>query len=161
MTRPFFPAALAVLATCVSVIPANAQNSYEFGYKDRLFQQEYVLPDEISQSDLKQYGQAMMTLGLLNPEFAKIGGDQAAIRKRLGGECAQRFLNGLAPKNPTMAQQRIEATPAPQQTENQVIRTPCDLQVLVYLAATMDASSTSRQLEGLRIGLLPVSWTRS
>lgn len=153
MTRPFLPAALAVCIALTAKLPANAQNSFEFGYKDRLFQQEYVLPDEMSQSEVKQYAQAMMTLGLLNPEFAKIGGDQAAIRKRLGGECGQRFLSGLAPTNLTTAQQRIEAMPAPHQTENYVIRTPCDLQVLVYLAATMDAASTSRQLEGLRISI--------
>ena len=153
MTRPFLPAAFAVCIAMTSTLPANAQSSFEFGYKDRLFQQEYVLPDEMPQSEVKQYAQAMITLGLLNPEFAKIGGDQAAIRKRLGGECGQRFLRGLAPTNLTMAQQRIEAMPAPQQTENYVIRTPCDLQVLVYLAATMDAASTSRQLEGLRISI--------
>ncbi|OYZ85875.1 MAG: hypothetical protein B7Y01_05490 [Xanthobacter sp. 17-67-6] len=150
MTRPFLPAALAVCIAVTLPLPANAQSALEFGYKDRLFQQEYVLPEEMSQSQVRAYFNAVMTLGLLNPEYAKIGGDQAAIRKRLGGECGARFFSGLAPSSLTAAQQRLEAMPNPAPSENYIIRTPCDLQVLLYLAASMDAASTSRQLDSLR-----------
>lgn len=87
MIRPFIPIATAVLLSAVSFFPAHAQNTFEFGMKDRVFQQDYVLPDEVSQEQIDLIKVGAVAIALVNPNFSKIVADTQGLRARLHGEC--------------------------------------------------------------------------
>ncbi|MBA4790208.1 MAG: hypothetical protein H2042_10970 [Rhizobiales bacterium] len=146
-------AGLACLATTLVVMggpPAAAQASFEFGYKDRIFKQQYVLPEEIPASRLNEVALALVAIAMANPTTATVVTDPNVLRRQLQGECGVILLRRLAPGPMTDAQRALAKMPdALDPMPDRLIKVTCNAQVLYFVAASADPASTDRQLDDL------------
>lgn len=146
-------AGLAYLAATLVVMgsaPATAQTSFELGYKDRIFKQQYVLPDEIPASKVMEVAVALAAIAMTNPAAASNVMELDALRRRLQGECAVMLLQRLAPEPSTEAQRALAKLPdAVDPMPHRLIKTECNAQVLLFMLASLDPASTDGQLDDL------------
>ncbi|MDE1571179.1 hypothetical protein [Aquabacter sediminis] len=139
-------AALALL----SAVEASAQERLEFGYKDRIFEQKYVLPEEMTAD--QAFGFSMVALGL-NALGLVPGPSNPAVEKMLGGTCAGTFAATFVSAAPsTDIQRALEDQPdVPQQRPpaGTRVKVTCEQQVTLFYEAFSDQLSTDRQLRRL------------
>ncbi|MEP9380570.1 hypothetical protein ABLE91_28020 [Aquabacter sp. CN5-332] len=153
MTRSLSSTAAAVLLNIALIAPAGAQVAYEFGYKDRVFDQNYVLPDELRQSQITAIGNAVSLVGLVNQALADAPSNPT-VKKILNGQCGELLvLNAPLPSGAmTDAQRAIEQFPnvtVARSEADDLVKVPCGLQVRAFYAAFVDAASQEYQLRRL------------
>ena len=156
MQKSILTATIALLA--LSISPALAQRSVEFGYKDRIFEQKYVLPDNVSAA---QVATAVLLLAVRLP-----GGQDPRLIEAMGGQCASTFvkdvgLETLASPERTPTQVALDQLPSDARVEvprpgmMEAFSTPgmpdeaCVLQEMLFRQAYQDSLSTERQLADL------------
>ncbi|MFG1359168.1 hypothetical protein [Xanthobacter pseudotagetidis] len=142
--------ALGVLIA-LSPVSAIAQRGVEFGYKDRIFEQKYVLPTDFSALDARGvWGMA----ALLASGGVKLIDDR--LIEAAGGACAYGLL--LAPPEAgTPAQVAIDRMPKVKIADdpNVLSRTPaspaerCLVQLILFRDAMEDSLSMDQQLDRL------------
>ncbi|MFG1359323.1 hypothetical protein [Xanthobacter pseudotagetidis] len=142
-------AALGLIA--LSPVPSAAQRSVEFGYKDRIFEQKYVLPDALSALDAQG-----IWAGAIVFAAGGIRVIDAGLLKAAGGACAYALI--LAPPKPeTPAQVAIDRMPKLKGVDdpNVLFGTPasaperCFVQLVLFRDAMEDSLSMDRQLDDL------------
>lgn len=134
----------------LSAVEASAQERLEFGYKDRIFEQKYVLPEEMTAD--QAFGFSMVALGL-NALGLVPGPSNPAVEKMLGGTCAGTFAATFVRNAPSTDSQRaLEDQPdVPQQRPpaGTRVKVTCEQQVTLFYEAFSDQLSTDRQLRHL------------
>jgi hypothetical protein len=151
----FHNGTLALLAfAAFSTGPAFAQRNVEFGYKDRIFEQKYVLPDSLSVLEAQNY---MMVTGL---QALAAGGADLFDRRLIdaaGGLCAVAVIMKQPATEMTPAQAAIDKTPKTREPESMevLMRKPasqadkCVTQLMLFREAFADSLSMDHQLAGL------------
>jgi len=152
----FHNGTLAVLALAALLpVPASAQRSVEFGYKDRIFEQKYVLPEAVNAVQLELVSGASFLQAL------KSGGSPDKLDPTLlaagGGTCAAFFVSAQAEPTPTEAQAAIQKFGKRRDSGgwDEVSRSPvtedkkCVAQLMMFRAAYADSLSTEGQLTQL------------
>lgn len=152
----FHNGTLAVLALAALLpVPASAQRSVEFGYKDRIFEQKYVLPEAVNAVQLELISGASFLQALQS------GGSPDKLDPTLlaagGGTCAAFFVSAQAEPTPTEAQAAIQKLGKRRDSGgwDEVSRSPvtedkkCVAQLMLFRAAYADSLSTEGQLTQL------------
>lgn len=135
--------------------PALAQRSVEFGYKDRIFEQKYVLPDNVNAVQL-----GLITGGSFMQALQSGGSPDKldpALMTAAGGTCAAFFVDAQAEPPLTDAQAAIrkfgqrrdsggwDAVSRSAVTQDK----KCVAQLMLFRAAYADSFSTQAQLAQL------------
>lgn len=115
--------------------------------KDRVFQQDYVLPDEVSQEQIDLIKVGAVAIALVNPNFSKIVEDTQGLRARLHGECGLSLTQRMVPTALTDLQKRVEQLPAA--SVDRKAKTTCPMQVILYSIALSDPNVMQTQLDWL------------
>ncbi|ABS67504.1 hypothetical protein Xaut_2261 [Xanthobacter versatilis] len=153
----FHNGTLAVLAlAALAPVPASAQRSVEFGYKDRIFEQNYVLPEPLDE----QHAMLVAMLAMTRPGVKRDGQMGLPARhvvEAMGGAC----FDALYPdpftfeKTPVQLElERIGNVKVPGDTgmggsTSRTDRQLCLWQMALFDAAFADSLSTDTQLESL------------
>jgi len=69
--------------------PALAQRGVEFGYKDRIFEQKYLLPDGLNAFEVQNY---LLMSGLRAMAITGGSGFDSRVLEAAGGTCAGLFV---------------------------------------------------------------------
>ncbi|MFG1413779.1 hypothetical protein V5G24_21975 [Xanthobacter sp. VTT E-85241] len=146
------------LALCGSLgllaLPHSAKA--EYGYKDRIFEQKYVLPEKPSDNELVMLRLSLMMIGI-TPEQID-GFFSAELAQAMGGLCDWAALQKKAVSRPpaSPAQEIIAQAPEPLSKLDAKPRPPevtgtelCLAQTVLFKKAYGDGLSTDRQLSDL------------
>lgn len=143
------------LMSGLATAPAWAQRSVEFGYKDRIFEQKYALPDNVNAVQL-----GLITGGSFMQALQSGGSPDKldpALMTAAGGTCAAFFVDAQAEPPPTDAQTAIrkfgqrrdsggwDAVSRSAVTQDK----KCVAQLMLFRAAYADSLSTQAQLAQL------------
>ncbi|OYY88215.1 MAG: hypothetical protein B7Y12_04830, partial [Rhizobiales bacterium 24-66-13] len=146
------------LALCGSLgllaLPASARS--EYGYKDRIFEQKYVLPETLSDDELVMLRLLFMTIGTTAAQIDAFFG--AELAQAMGGLCDTVVVLKTAVSAPPLspAQDIIakaaQSSPAPTskpQRSGSSTDELCLGQTVLFKFAYADSLSTDRQLSDL------------
>ncbi|MEP9365825.1 hypothetical protein [Xanthobacter sp. VNH20] len=152
------PRLIRTLALCgglgLLALPHSAEA--EYGYKDRIFEQKYVLPEKPSDSELVLLRLSLMMIGI-TPEQID-GFFSAELAQAMGGLCDWAALQKKAVSRPppSPAQDLIAQAPEPLSKLDAKPRPPevtdtelCLAQTVLFKKAYGDSLSTDRQLSDL------------
>lgn len=137
--------------------PALAQRRVEFGYKDRIFEQKYVLGDQISESEQPAAMLAVHLRLMPNPDGGPPSLPAPRVIEAMGGVCRMFLVAGAGRNDLTPSQRELDAAPAVQGSASQAQATKglegedmsCIVQMVLYEEAYADSLSTDAQLSRL------------
>jgi len=144
----------AVILAALGPGPALAQRGVEFGYKDRIFEQKYLLPDGLNAFEVQNY---LLMSGLRAMATTGGNGFDRRVLEAAGGTCAGLFVGSQTLPDRTPAQTAIDRTPESQETQSpeELVRRPasndelCSAQMRLFQVAFTDSMSMDHQLAGL------------
>ncbi|MFG1412731.1 hypothetical protein V5G24_16605 [Xanthobacter sp. VTT E-85241] len=144
------------LCGCLGLLAFPAAARSEYGYKDRIFEQKYVLPEKPSDNELVMLRLSLMMIGI-TPEQID-GFFNAELAQAMGGLCDWAALQkkGVSRPPPSPAQNLIAQAPEPLSKLDAKPRRPevtgtelCLAQTVLFKKAYGDGLSTDRQLSDL------------
>ena len=144
----------AVILAALGPPPALAQRGVEFGYKDRIFEQKYLLPDGLNAFEVQNY---LLMSGLRAMATTGGSGFDSRVLEAAGGTCANLFINSQPLPDRTPAQTSIDRMPRSRepQSPEELARRPasndelCSAQMRLFQIAFTDSMSMDHQLAGL------------
>ncbi|MFG1433026.1 hypothetical protein V5F44_18550 [Xanthobacter sp. V2C-8] len=145
-----------LLATALAT-PALAQRGIEWGYKDRIFEQKYVLGPLLN--DMDRFAAVIALQLRLAPRFdGRPNLPAPRIMEALGGVCRLIVAMAVRPGEPTPSQRELDEAAAAQPKPPQSPPAPtaqsdedrdCVVQLLLFETAYGDSLATDAQLSGL------------
>ena len=149
----------AVILAALGPAPALAQRGVEFGYKDRIFEQKYLLPDGLNAFEVQNY---LLMSGLRAMATGGSGFDSRVL-EAAGGTCANLFINSQPLPARTPAQTSIDRMPRSRepQSPEELTRRPasndelCSAQMRLFQVAFTDSMSMDHQLAGRAKSMRP------
>ncbi|MCL8385915.1 hypothetical protein, partial [Xanthobacter aminoxidans] len=131
----------------------------EFGYKDRIFEQKYLLPDGLNAFEVQNY---LLMSGLRAMAVTGGSGFDSRVLQAAGGTCAGLFVGSQTLPDRTPAQTAIDRTPESQETQSpeELVRRPasndelCSAQMRLFQVAFTDSMAMDHQLAGLAKSML-------
>ncbi|MFG1295592.1 coiled-coil domain-containing protein [Xanthobacter variabilis] len=156
--RHLAPLITGLLATGIAS-PALGQRGVEFGYKDRIFEQKYVLAPQISENEQAGAMLAVHFRLLPNPDGGPPNLPAPRVIEAMGGACRMFLSAGTGRNDLTPSQKELDAAPATPRSESQeeAKKSPeaededmdCIVQTVLFEAAYADSLSTDAQLSRL------------
>lgn len=155
----FHNATFALLLTAaLSPVPASAQRGVEYGYKDRIFEQNYVLPDPLD--DRTRFAAEMLLLTRPSVQSnGRMGVPARRVVEAMGGVCRLALVPVVSHEEKTPAQAELEKMAAVRvqtsQAQSPSVNTDtsddgtCQLQMALFDIAYADPLSTDAQLAQL------------
>ncbi|WP_127088271.1 hypothetical protein [Aquabacter cavernae] len=142
-------ACLAATLVVMGGTPAAAQASFEFGYKDRTFAQEFELPPEDATSALRAFQIQQAKRALANPVLLSAS-ENSEARRFLGGLCAEDYLSSRKSSVRWTPELRAILDLPDTSSSPSSSRSPfCRMQFSAFHAALVDPGSTDAQLAWL------------
>lgn len=97
-----------LLLAALAPAPASAQRNVEFGYKDRIFEQKYLVPDGLNSFDVQNY---LLMSGLRAMATTGGSGFDGRVLEAAGGTCAALFISSQSLADRTPAEAAIDQMP--------------------------------------------------